>query len=54
MGSIYGEDGNKNGSEVKADTLQCLQLSAHVDFKLLVIVYNLEVCHPVCVGSITK
>jgi hypothetical protein len=38
MGSIYGEDGNKNGSEVKADTL----LSAHMDFKILVLPGILE------------
>jgi len=42
MGSIYGEDGNKNGGEVKADTLQYLQLSSIKDFKLLMLPVILE------------
>jgi len=42
MGIIYGKDGNKNGSEVKADTLQYLQLSGHKGFKLLVLPVILE------------
>ena len=42
MGSVYGEDGNENGGEVKVDALQYLQLSSLMDFKLLMLPVILE------------